>query len=87
MAQVQVGDHLKRGPQDPKIYGRSSFDPWDRHYVITAIGNCGKVCLKSLGDGVDGYCTLFRDWRTFSLWRNGTSLGIAEHYRVLEDKQ
>lgn len=91
MPLIQVGDEIKRDRQNYPtmvlyegvwIKGKKNGDPYERHYCVEAIGNCGRVCLTDLTSHQSNlYCALFRDWSTFDLWREGFCIGSAEHTR------
>lgn len=88
MPQIKVDDILIREQQMEErsvcvdgvwVRGTKYGDPWRRKYKVLAIGNCGRVGLRSLGAGSDLLCTNFKDWSTFCVIRNGEDIGQAEH--------
>ena len=76
--QIEEGDIIERKKCD--------IDTCNRKYKIKTIGKCGRVGLKALGDGVDLFCCLFKNWRTFDLYRNFIYMGQAEHWRSIAGK-
>ena len=90
MPKIQVDDILIRKKQDEDatvvvdgviLKGKRNGDSFNRKYKVLYIGNCGRAGLYSLGTGSDLFCTLFKDWSSFEVLRDGKYIGRAEHYR------